>query len=124
MTDEFVPTGPPVPATAADLYNAMVEANGIIGEQRKRIVALEAENARLSKDIGSTVTTNDQLVRLRIYDGVIPPDDYHRDMAELERGQRQSVEREFCRYRTASELRIQELEAEILGMKNIRHLFR
>lgn len=44
-----------------------------------------------SKDVGATVTNNDELVRLRIFDGVIPPDDYHREMYELERGQHQAT---------------------------------
>lgn len=39
--NEFEPAGPPQPATAEDLYDAMLHANKIIGEQRKRIEDLE-----------------------------------------------------------------------------------
>lgn len=42
MPDEFAPIGPSRPATADDLYRAMVAANAIVGKQRARIAELEA----------------------------------------------------------------------------------
>ena len=34
-----------------------------------------------------TITSNSEFVRLRIYDGEIPPDAYHQEMLALERHQ-------------------------------------
>ena len=42
MADEFSRSGDTRPATIDDLYAAMVEANAIVGEQRRRIAELEA----------------------------------------------------------------------------------
>lgn len=42
MPDEFAPIGPARPATADDLYNALVAADAIVGKQRARIAELEA----------------------------------------------------------------------------------
>ena len=42
MADEFSRSGDTRPATIDDLYAAMVDANAIVGEQRKRIAELEA----------------------------------------------------------------------------------
>lgn len=54
----------------------------------------------------TTVTTNDGLVRLRIYEGNIPADAYHQEMLELERGQHAQTRIELEQARA----RIKELE--------------
>ena len=45
--DEFTP-GEARPATADDMYAAMVEANRIVGEQRARIAELEDELLKMA----------------------------------------------------------------------------
>ena len=62
-----------------------------------------------SRDVGTTITTNDGHVRLRIFDGLIPPDDYHREMAELEAGQHRQTRIE----RDRALARIAELEVAL-----------
>ena len=47
MADEFSRSGDTRPATIDDLYAAMVDANDIVGEQRRRIAELEARVSEL-----------------------------------------------------------------------------
>lgn len=63
-----------------------------------------------TNEIGLTATTNDHLVRLRIFDGVIPPDDYHREIAELERGQHEATRRQLI-------ARVSELEKSLTRIR-------
>lgn len=63
-----------------------------------------------TRDAGTTITSNDAHVRLRIFDGVIPPDDYHREMHELASGQLANERRERLAERDALEARISELD--------------
>lgn len=63
-----------------------------------------------SKDVGTTITTNDHHVRLRIFDGIIPPDAYHKEMLELEQGQHRQTRIEL----TEERKKIAKLEADLL----------
>ena len=52
-----------------------------------------------SRDVGVTVTSNDEHVRLRIFDGVIPADKYWQEMYEAERGQHDATRQRLHRLR-------------------------
>lgn len=41
----------------------------------------------------TTVASNDEYVRLRIYDGEVKPDQYHEEMLRLERAQHEATRR-------------------------------